>query len=140
MMGVALLVGVFALSFLNASSAQSAVTILSGEPTIIKISEGGTERVAEPIGLSQGRALRCVISQVGSFYYWASRNNLQLARIDGPVFVTYVAMNGSGYIRVLKPDARAAAALISPTEAQFDYVEHMLVGPLSVTYYGFDRP
>ena len=47
--------------------------------------------------------------------------------------------DGSGYIRVLDPDMKAAAALVYPSAKSFDYVEHLLAGLDSVTYYGTIR-
>ena len=44
--------------------------------------------------------------------------------------------NGSGYVRTIRPESKEAASLMGATEAQFDYVEHALIGLKSVTYYG----
>lgn len=54
--------------------------------------------------------------------------------------MTYVAMSGAGSVRVVKSDFKQAASMMSPTEEQFDYVEHALIGLRSVTYYGTLRP
>lgn len=59
-----------------------------------------------------------------------------MARIKSEAFVTYVALNGSGYVRVIRPESKQAASLMGPTEEQFDYVEHLLIGLKSVSYYG----
>lgn len=116
--------------------AQSAKTVFSGRPSI-KISEGGVERLPEQLPREKAVNLGCVISQIGDSYYWASRENVELARIDsGGAFVTYLALNGSGYVRFIKPEFKKAAALVSPAAGQFDYVEHLLLGLESVTYYG----
>jgi hypothetical protein len=40
--------------------------------------------------------LECVISRVGTFYYWASREKVQLTRIAREGFVTFVVVNGTG--------------------------------------------
>ena len=69
--------------------------------------------------------VECVISQIGTSYYWASRQNVLLVRIDSGAFTTFVAPNGAGYIGVVKPEMKPAAALMSPTEERFDYVEHL---------------
>jgi len=37
---------------------------------------------------------------------------------------------------MVNPDFKDAASLMSETEAQYDYVEHLLIGLRSVTYYG----
>jgi hypothetical protein len=116
-------------------NAQTPTTIFKGRPAV-KISEGGTERAPETLGREQAVNLECVVSQIGSDYYWASRENTPLVRIDGGAFTTFIAANGAGYIRIIKPEAKSAAALMGGAEKQYDYVEHALVGLRSVTYYG----
>lgn len=116
------------------SSAQ-VVTVLKGVPSV-KISEGGTERQPELLTRETAVNLECVISRIGDDYYWASRENTEMVRLEGGAFITYLAVNGSGYVRVIAPDMKQAAALMSETAAKFDYVEHLLIGLKSVTYYG----
>ena len=50
--------------------------------------------------------------------------------------MTYIAANGSGYVRVIKPAMKAAASLLGGASERYDYVEHLLIGLDSVTYYG----
>ena len=119
----------------SGSAVQSPVTAFKGRPSM-KVSEGGIERTPEQLAPDRANNLECVIRQMGPSYYWASRENVQLTRVDSGGFLTFVAANGTGYIRVVKPEAKAAAALMSPTEERFDYVEHVLIGLRSVTYYG----
>ena len=69
-------------------------------------------------------------------YYWASRENTELVRIDSGAFTTYVALTGAGYVRVIRTEQKQAASRANPTEASFDYVEHLVIGLRSVTYYG----
>jgi len=59
-----------------------------------------------------------------------------MVRTDGTAFVTFHAVDGAGYVRVILPQMKEAASLMSSTEATFDYVEHMLIGIRNVTYYG----
>ena len=130
------LIAVLALCAISGSlAAQPPVTVFKGRPSV-KISEGGTERTPEQIARARASNLECVVSQIGNSYYWASRENTQLTRIDAGAFTTFVAVNGAGYIRIIKPETRGAAALMGDAEARFDYVEHILVGLRSVTYYG----
>jgi len=113
-------------------------TVFSGIP-VVKISEGGVERFPEKIPRDKAINLSCVISEISGRYYWANRENTEMARQVSGAFVTYVAINGSGYVRVIDKSGKAAAPLMSPTEAEFDYVEHMILGLRSVTYYGHLR-
>ena len=118
-----------------AVGAQTPSTVFKGRPSV-KISEGGIERTPDNISRERSINLECVISQIGDSYYWASRENVPLVKIESGAFVTFVAANGSGYIRVVKREMKAAASLMSPTEEGFDYVEHALIGLRTVTYYG----
>lgn len=121
-------------------SAQSPQTVFKGRPQV-KVSEGGVERQAENIPTQSAPNLVVVISKIGKDFYWASRENVPLVEVDGGgAYVTYVAINGSGYIRVLKADMKKAAALVDDTSARFDYVEHLVLGLKSVTYYGLRQP
>jgi hypothetical protein len=118
---------------------QSVVTEFAGVPSI-KISEAGIERVPAPITRQEAANLHCVISRIGEDYYWASRENKPMVRLDtGGSFITFVAIDGAGYVRITKPEDKKMAALLSETEARFDYVEHLLIGLRSVTYYGTVR-
>lgn len=114
---------------------QSATAVFKGRPSL-KISEGGIERTPEQLTRDRAVNLDCVISQIGSKYYWASRENVELARIEGGAFITFVALNGAGYVRIIKPEQKTTASLMSASERDFDYVEHALIGLRSVTYYG----
>ena len=114
------------------------VTVFKGVP-IVKISEGGIERQPESLRRERAVNLACVISKIGDDYYWASRENTRMVWIESGAFITYVAVNGSGYVRVIQRSMKQAAALMGETEAKFDYVEHMVIGLKSVTYYGQDE-
>lgn len=114
---------------------QSSMTVFKGRPSV-KVSEGGVERLPEQLARERAVNLECVISQIGDRYYWASRENVEMARVETGSFVTYVALNGAGYVRTIKTESKKAASLMGATEEQFDYVEHALIGLKSVTYYG----
>ena len=132
---LAIAITLLLLAATGSSGAQTPTTVFKGRPSL-KISEGGIERTPEQVPRDRAINLECVISQIGTSYYWASRENVPMARVDSGAFLTYVAANGAGYVRVAKPEAKAAAALMSGTEERFDYVEHTLIGLRSITYYG----
>ncbi len=111
------------------------ITVSKGRP-IIKISEGGISRIPNSLEYSEATNLECVVSKIGDDYFGASRENTPLVRIESGAFITFLAINGSGYVRVLKESHKDAASLMSVTEKQFDYAEHLLIGLRSVTYYG----
>ena len=111
------------------------LTVFKGRPSV-KISEGGSSCTPEILEPSKAANLVCVISKIGDEYFWDSRGNTPLSAVENGAFVTYVAPNGSGYVRVIKGDLKQAASLMSDTENHFDYVEHLVIGLRSVTYYG----
>ncbi len=113
--------------------------IFTGIPKI-KISEGGVTRTPENVTKDKAFQFKCTITKMDDKYYWTSRGNVALLPIASGAFITYWAVNGSGYVRVTKPEMRAelkrTGAVIGDPEAKFDYVEHLLLGLKSVTYYG----
>ncbi|TKS61864.1 MAG: hypothetical protein EWM73_02911 [Nitrospira sp.] len=128
------LAGATALVMAPLASAQSH-TVFEGLP-VVKISEGGTERLPQTLSREKAVSFGCAISEIDGKYYWASRENKELIRRTSGAFVTYIAIDGSGYIRVIEPNEKSVASLMSPSEATLDYVEHLLIGLQSVTYYG----
>lgn len=113
--------------------------IFTGIPEI-KISEGGVTRVPENLNKEKAINFKCTITKIDDKYYWTSRENVELIPIASGAFITYWAVNGSGYIRVVKPESkeevRKLGAMAGDPEEKFDYVEHLLLGLKSVTYYG----
>lgn len=102
----------------------------------IKISEGGIERLPEEILRDKAMEYKCIITKTDDKYYWTTRQNLELTPISAGAFITFFALNGSGYIRIVNPEMKEAASIMGGTEKEFDYVEHLLIGLKSITYYG----
>jgi len=135
------IVGVFffvAASILAMQVHAQSRTVFAGIPAF-KVSEGGLERHPEKLFREQAVNLGCVISEISGKYYWATRDNKEMVRWSGGAFITFTAIDGSGYVRIVDANAKSAASLMSPTEASFDYVEHLLIGLRSVTYFGNRR-
>jgi hypothetical protein len=109
--------------------------VFSGVPSI-KISEGGIERTQETLSQPKALDFKCVISKVDDKYYWTTRENTPMVPIESGAYITFVALNGSGYVRVLSPDMKSVASILSQTEEKFDYTEHLLLGLRSIIYYG----
>ena len=125
----------FALSAKEFAQNNTATPVFVGTP-IVKISEAGIERFVEPIDQNLAPKLSLIISKISGKYYWATRENKELMRRVSGRFIAFVAEDGSGYVRITDPTAKSAASLMSPTEATFDYKEHLLLGLRSVTYFG----
>jgi len=79
----------FILTIAATVHAQSNVTF-KGLP-LVKISEGGVSRVSENIKRDNAVNLKCIISKISGSYYWTSRENVKLLRIDSIAFSTFVA-------------------------------------------------
>jgi hypothetical protein len=86
-----------------------AETVFSGIPST-KVSEAGLDRVVTQLDRKNAVNLACVISEIGGKYYWATRENKQLVRTESGAFITFVAVNGSGYVRFINPKMKQAAA------------------------------
>lgn len=96
--------------------AEQRVIVFTGRP-FFKISEGGNNRTPEQLDLARAVSLECVISRIGEEYYWASREDTPLSRVESGAFITFVASNGAGYVRVIDRDWNGAASMMSETEA-----------------------
>ena len=105
---------------------------------VVKISEGGVDRVVQKMKGAESEEVKCVIvrSEKDKTYYWLSREKTELTPVVSGGFVTFIAKNGSGYIRVTSLEHADGVKLMGETESQYDYVEHLLLGLKSVTYYG----
>lgn len=75
----------------------------------------------------------CVIVARGRKYYWASRNNVQMTRIDAAQFTYFVHSGGAGYVKVFTGERRA--------DAPIEYVENITQQGFDViTYWGRANP
>ncbi|MFA5090297.1 MAG: hypothetical protein WC510_04620 [Candidatus Omnitrophota bacterium] len=109
--------------------------VFSGIPAI-KISEGGVSRIVEDLKGANASEAECIITKVGDKYLWKTRNNTELFIVKSGAFVSFIATNGSGYVRIIPSDLKEATSLMDETEKKCDYVEHLSIGLRSVTYYG----
>ena len=110
--------------------------VFCGKP-IIKISENGVSRVVEEISSKDAREYKVIITAVEDKYFWLTRNNVSLKRILSGAYIYYVAVNGSGYIKVLRNDLKDnLMPYLDETEKKFDYIEHMTMGLKTISYYG----
>ena len=116
--------------------------IFTGIPEI-KISEGGLSRIPENINSEKALGYKCTISKLDDKYLWTTRENTELIPVESGSYITFLAVNGSGYIRVIKPDmkdvVKQMGAMAGDPEEKFDYVEHLLLGLKSITYYGTSK-
>jgi hypothetical protein len=107
----------------------------TGIPSV-KVSEGGIERNVEKVEKSKAMSVACIVKEIDGKFFWETRGNKPLLKIDSGAFVIFLAVDGSGYVRLIKPSLKEAASQMSNTEKNFDYIEHLILGLRAVTYYG----
>jgi len=99
-----------------------------------------TEQTSASFDIAKSKAseYKVVIVREGEKYYWRSRNNLQLVPMQSGAYVTYLAVNGSGYVRVLNETMREMYKILPDEEKQksYLYMEHLIHQLGSITYYG----
>ena len=116
-------------------SSVQADQIFVGVPlSKVTISEQGTEEA----GVSGLDALKykVVIEQIGEDFVWATRNNLRLVPVVSGAYTTFIAENGSGYIRVLDEQAREIGDKLPKDQRGYYYMEHLIHRMGSITYLG----
>ena len=137
MQGCAMRRSVLVMSFLfsiaGAISADDALFV--GLP-LLRVSEGGTSRSTEALQLSEAKKWTCSIEERRGNYFWTSREDKPLSRHRSGAFLTFAAIDGSGYVRMIDPSMLHDLPSLEPAETRFEYVEHLLLGLSSVTYYG----
>ena len=128
------LILLFAICFItNICKAQT--FSFTGIPSV-KVTESGIERNAEKIESTKALSVACVVKEIDGKFFWETRGNKPLVKIDSGAFVIFLAVDGSGYVRLIKPSLKEATSLMSNTEKNFDYVEHLILGLRTVSYYG----
>jgi|GEM_PF-910858 hypothetical protein len=117
--------------------------VLNGQPNnvvldgvaLVRISETGSNRIVETLQ-EEVAEVTSVVQKIGDRYLWTTRDNTELRRYDHGTFITYVAEDGSGYIRVFDQDMRTMFDGLNELDGVFDYLEHFPLGLTTVTYYG----
>ena len=108
-----------------------------GTPEVkVQVMDGAAQ--AESVQPQKAREFRVVIARDGDQFYWASRNNAPLIKRESGAYITYVAANGAGYVRVLIPAMRKLNDSTPGNQRtkEFMYMEHMVNQMGSITYYG----
>ena len=109
---------------LLAVSAFAQDVVFRGTP---KVRVYATPEKDERQQLDQATAYKneCVIVQRGKKYYWASRDNAELMRVDAPQFTYFVHTGGGGYVKVLtgsRKETNAPAYYIENVTSGFDVI------------------
>jgi hypothetical protein len=102
--------------------------IFRGTPTL-RVTSGIERDERQKVEGEEARKGECLIVRKGKKYFWASRQNAPLNRIETENFTYFVHTGGSGYVKVFTGD-RASANL------PVDYVEHISQSFNVITYWG----
>ena len=78
-----------------------------------------------------------IVERQGKFF-WATRGMKELVRSESDAYITYHAIDGSGYVRVGSPFLLDLMDQLPDDQRQQEigYVEHLLIQFASLTYYG----
>jgi hypothetical protein len=74
----------------------------------------------------------CMIHKKSGKYFWASRENKEMLRGTSGNFVTFTALDGSGYVKVVNPVGVSEQDKNLPV----DYMEHLHIQLFTITYCG----
>lgn len=124
---------------LLASPALHAETTLvfAGKP-LVSAQDAGIDRSSAKLPPEKAKEFEVLITRDGEDFFWASRENKPLLRLDSQNFVTFVAIDGAGYIRIAK--SHAVAMLKKQISGYpFTYVEHLTAGLTTYTYFGVEK-
>lgn len=107
--------------------------IFTGIPEI-KITEDGTQRTPEKISGVKAIEFKCTITKIEDKNYWTTRENLELVPMRSGAYITFVAINGAGYVRIINPEIKNGP--MAGEWESYDYMEHLLLGLSTITYFG----
>ena len=123
------------LFILSSAAVAEPVKIFNGRPVFKTVYNGEGSNTAA-VKDSAVKDLHCIISQDGEKFFWTSRENKLLKKVAAGAYVTFMAEDGSGYVRIANPEfAHLLTALDRPGN-KFGYVEHLLNGLGAITYHG----
>ena len=126
-----------ALALPTALLAQDYRVVFEGRP--LRKVESSFEQVL-PTTLNTDDAFKYsvrIVERQGK-YYWASRDMRALLRHEAGAYITFFAVDGSGYIRIGIPMMLDLRDHLPPEQRskEIGYVEHLVTQFASITYYG----
>ena len=89
-----------------------------------------TGKLSVKLDSKEKQTYRLVISKIGDRYYWATRENREMVLTILGVYLNYIAIDGSGYVRVIMPRANKIVGF------KYDYVEFLFNQMGAITYFG----
>jgi hypothetical protein len=128
---------IIGIMFLLPLMANASEVVFEGFP-VKKIETNENSSSTNILTEAQAPEYKVTIIKDGDSYFWATRGNLQVVPVQSGFYVTYLAVNGAGYVRTLAPEARKLFKQLSAEEQanQYLYFEHLVHQMGSITYYG----
>ena len=132
-------IAIFYLTMSACSQADQVIgeIFFEGYP-VTKFEINGTESTKVALDRSDRLEYKVLITREGDNFYWATRNNLQLYPVTSGVYITYLAVNGAGYVRNFNPEMMRQYNSLpeSQEKNEFTYMENMAHQMGSMSYYG----
>ena len=127
----------FAISINSQADQLIGDIIFEGYP-VIKFETNGIESAEHVLGSSDGMEYKVQITKQGEKFYWATRGNAQLHPVISGVYVTYIAINGAGYVRTYSEQMMRLYNSLPEIQKQTEltYMEHLTHQIGTITYYG----
>ncbi len=111
------------------------VILFHGLP-IVKLQADGTAENPhrlESMLEHQKKEYECVIVKKGDKYFWKSRNNRELKKKEGGIYITFRRVDGApDYVRIINP----AWANVAVAVGDYTYMEHFAHTMTTLTYWG----
>lgn len=105
--------------------------VFRGRPSVRLFSNADNE-TREKLDGETAEKNECVIVAKGKKYYWASRDNGLMNRIDAPQYTYFVHAGGAGYVKIYTGARKE--------DAPVEYVESLTQGFEVITYWGRVAP
>lgn len=122
------------------ASAATAQLVFDASPTV-KVESGDLKATRFVLSKKERMEFRVTIVQREGRYYWASRENKELAYSTSGAHHYFIATDGAGYVKI--QDAELLPELMRSPGPRFRYMEHLSITLATITYWGasdkFDR-
>ena len=118
------------LLLLSLASVSWGEVVFVGEP-IAKVVMSGDKVDRTVLTVLEQSEFQSVIIEKAGRYFWKTREMKELERHQSGIYVTYQAVDGSGYVRI-----DSLTAHDSNTSHDISYIEHLKLGLFTITYQG----
>ena len=136
---IALLIIFPVTAFVSEAYGQELVRVeTEGIPTARVIIENGIPRREVLTPAQQQEFIMRIVERDGR-YFWTSRKMTEMSRSESGVYITYTALNGSGFVKVYAEEMRRLIELLPEEDSRSEvrYIEHVSLGLTTITYVGY---